>query len=1290
MAKLPKEGRSQEIGRLAGRALGIKLPKPWIETELAGDSDFGLDYLMQLKNKDDEVSFSFYLQLKGTTRPSYSSDKKHISHNFNVTNLKHYHQQEPLVMVAVVDLSESEAKLWECPIYYFWLEDDWFHANQSSLVKQKTVAMKIPTEQLLNPTLDISGFYAKRIEEKFAVAELKRQLGSQSENLVQSISSLTEAITDKPIFLKAIEVSGDEPWIENPSGEIPTLLKQCADGLRSNKITHAIDVLARLGEKLQDFNSHELAEYYFQEASLLALQSNYEDAHKKLKCSIEKSSKDRYKLAYIESMFRLSEIPNDDELTEIAESLSLHDYQNAMLRAKCLVFVGKASEGYELIKQKFPAKVIGQLVILTISGEDDAIDHLIESVDKGAIENDRERYIFHSFAARRAYVKAHGNGLPYGKASPIQGQLNVDAEGMRAAFSNLIEAWKYAKVLGYPSDLAILFDFSPFVFVYFNSLEDLLYHFEQILVERPNHIELIKTYAPLVFNEQQFEKVIELLSRITSHLDTDGFGMLILSNYYLRRYRVALALLEEQEVQIVSDQPQNHDFLFFIGVEMAQELLDEALARKYIGIVEGLESGEALTAVGDFMRKANAEPAKRRLYVNELYDEYIKLRKPPAIAEQLFRYLNSNEMLHATRIVELANDLLSIHELREEDYFHLTQALITTGDFEAALTITDRNVDKERFDPNWSIVRVVCLQRVGKPGIAYNEIKESLDDNRYSSEHLKQYVHLCLQFGLLTQIEEVLVDLLNSSTERTEKLSFLSNLILVYSSSQAFSAKRIKSVRRFGQLVDREDCAEEGQFLLFFLTSQKIDNPKEVEDFQGRLKIYTAQFPDSNVLKQGAIDLDNGADTLIESIHKMTGVSSEQVALWELNKKKIRSGSLPAPFGMLERFLRDTEDIFSSWALANNTEEEILEYKLKQAPQLEQSEFERFLLKDKALLVEDTSLLILSESGVLGKFLDEIDELYLLKSSFDRLSTKSLPLVGSVHRSIPHRILETLNDHKGKLRLISEKSEIPFEVVASELRRSKILLLSDDLNFRNLALLSEEELVSANSFNVVEFLCHRSVISEEEKYALVAKICSFGIHQPNMSIKLLVGSVIFFIGRNVDVDYTQTGFRDIFNKIFSGQRNSSEAVLLFITTLFAASRNSNFQPKASTLVALFRGIIIRHQYASLESFAALLFVYQCSNTRIDRESEFLIASRKHVEYWQDYKAICVEIKGGEVPEQVMITRILSQIFNLTEAARTHAYENVKCCFVPMTETAEIFENRYREFLISQKLFGAKE
>ncbi|WP_426726053.1 hypothetical protein [Enterobacter cloacae complex sp. 289A7] len=74
MSQLPNDSYSQEIGRLAQRALVTKMPRAWIETAMSGDSDYGIDYQIQLKNSLDQVEYNFYLQLKGTTEPSLNLD----------------------------------------------------------------------------------------------------------------------------------------------------------------------------------------------------------------------------------------------------------------------------------------------------------------------------------------------------------------------------------------------------------------------------------------------------------------------------------------------------------------------------------------------------------------------------------------------------------------------------------------------------------------------------------------------------------------------------------------------------------------------------------------------------------------------------------------------------------------------------------------------------------------------------------------------------------------------------------------------------------------------------------------------------------------------------------------------------------------------------------------------------------------------------------------------------------------------------------------------------------------
>jgi len=49
----PKESKIQEIGRLADRVFCSQILFPWIEKDQSGHTDFGIDYLIQVKNSNE-------------------------------------------------------------------------------------------------------------------------------------------------------------------------------------------------------------------------------------------------------------------------------------------------------------------------------------------------------------------------------------------------------------------------------------------------------------------------------------------------------------------------------------------------------------------------------------------------------------------------------------------------------------------------------------------------------------------------------------------------------------------------------------------------------------------------------------------------------------------------------------------------------------------------------------------------------------------------------------------------------------------------------------------------------------------------------------------------------------------------------------------------------------------------------------------------------------------------------------------------------------------------------------
>lgn len=1282
---LPNEGTSQQIGRLAKRALGVKLPSAWIEKELDGDTDFGIDYLIQLKNSNSDLSFSFYFQLKGTTVPEYSADRSYISYDFNVSTLRYYRHQEPLVMVGIVDLKDNEADLSKCPIYFQWLDDEWFSSNIDRLDSQKTISIRIPLSQPIHTALDVYEYYAKRIEEKLAVADLKRELNAQTPDMVQTLVNLTDVISEKPIFLKTVEAGGEEPWIENPKGEIPTILKQCSDSIAANLLTKAQGMINELSEIASMFSEHEHAEFHLQEATILARQGNDKFAYEKFKLAYEKSSKDRYKLSYLESKFRIEEQPTEAELQELAASLPVNEYKNAMLKAKCLVLLGRLEEALQILTDNHPERPLGQLIMLILADKSEAIDDAIENFDTCTLENDRERFWFHALIARRQFVVANKANISSGVSVHMRAYVNADFNGMKNSYENLVRAWEYAKGVGYPSDIIVLFDVSPFVFGYFNRLNDLFNHLDLLLGERPTHVTLIKFYSRLLFNDHQFEKTIDLLTRIDSSLDASERGMLVLSNYSLGRYSIALRILKDNCDTLLRDSPWNAAFVFSVGAEVARESLEDELAENYERIAATFDTGAAFVELSRFMRLCNAEPENRKFHVDNLYKTYIDLGKPLVIAEHLFKFLNPTNEISATQIIEVADQLILSYELREQENFRLAEALITASQFDAAIALANKYIEREFYDPHWRLVKAVCLEKIGRPGLAYDEIKASLNKNRFSNDYLKQYVHICVQFGLLSEVEESLKDLFSSIDDRDEKLRCLSTLIVIYFSQQGSEEKLWNSVARFGQLVDRDNCTEEGQFLIFFLMLPFAKDQEQIAEFQDRLAIYCQKFPDSKILWQGSIDTENGVDSLLSSINKMAGVTPQQQAKWEENKQKIRNGSLPVPFVMLERVLRDTRDLFTTWVLANNSGEGGIEYKLNQSPQLDQERCNIILSQSKALILEDTSILILNEIGLLDKLLAELDEIVILEMTFERINKNHHPLVGSIYGYIPKQILKVLNEHKKKLRILPAVSENPFELIKAEMIRSSIPLLSDDLYALRLITMGDNSIESVNTYNIIEYLTHVSQLSEEEKFNLIAKTCSLGIQQPNMSIRLLADALSYFTGVVNGIDYSDTEFKTIFDKVFSSARNGEDVFILLLDTLLCASENPIFPLNSDTLLSLFRGFLIRHQLESLDSLATFWFIYQCIGTSVKMESEHVQVSSTHATYWSVYVDMIYKIKGTEISLNEIMLRVVMQLFALDTHVRPLAVKNVKSCFIPLTQESDLYAKLLSEIAIKYRL-----
>ena len=482
---------------------------------------------------------------------------------------------------------------------------------------------------------------------------------------------------------------------------------------------------------------------------------------------------------------------------------------------------------------------------------------------------------------------------------------------------------------------------------------------------------------------------------------------------------------------------------------------------------------------------------------------------------------------------------------------------------------------------------------------------------------------------------------------------------------------------------------EEGQFLIFFLTSAKTEDRGEIAEFQERLKNYTNSFPNSPILKQGHIDVEGDADSLIASLHEMAGITDEQVAKWEQNKLMIRNGSLPVPFIMLERFLSDTRDVFTSWILSLNSKDEHLEFKINHAPQLDVKTFELELTPTRTVIIEDTTLLVLHELRLLEVFLDNASEFCLLESTFERVAKNSHPIAGTIHTGLAKGILDSVNKFKSKMVLFHDEERNPVDSYIDAIKKHDALIIVDDLNILRMVNLSNKaQVTSANIFNIIEMLYNQSHISQEDKFSLVTKASSFGFRIPNMTLGLLAETLAFHSKTLNETDYLESEFKVIFDKIFTTQRDTVETVELFLKMLGLAINQYDMILQPLPIVALLRSFLLRHSYKDLESFVAFVFVYLALTTPVKIESQLISTSKKHVDLWKLYQDIKLSISAGKASTKEIIFGVVQQLFMLQEKSRLLAYRNIKHCFVPMTGEIEAFEKTYQEAALQHRLFNS--
>lgn len=1269
MTNLPKEGESQRIGRLAKRALANQLPDNWIEKELDGDSDYGIDYLIQLKNNDSHVEFSFYLQLKGTQSPKYDESKAFISHSFKTSTLEYYLRQDPLVMVAIVDIV-NERRLYECPIYYFWLDDEWFRQNFDKLKNKKTISIQIPISNNLNQDLDIYDFYVSRFREKQAFSELKKGISDQNKSIPETVEFLAKRITEKPIFLKSIENQSEAPWIDNPKGEVVTELKICSDYFSNNRIQDAKQLLNMLDLKKEGFSEYELAEFYFQKGNLLSCEGRFDDAEKNFELAQNFDQRDRYRIAYNESKFKLNSMPSPEELEVVVTTFDDDSLEKCMLKAKALALLQRPSAALELLRLNYPSAITAQIVICTISEQYVELDEIISKNLVTKFGDEREEYIFNSLAARRYfYLAAYQPEVDvYGEIIPFYGRPNYDLLSIKQALNLIRKAWVNAKKMGYPRDIILLMDISPLIYGYFGKLDELSVYIEEVLLERPNNFEIIKPYIPILFSLGRYNKLIEYIKRIEKK-DYHECEMEILSYYFLEKPKQCLKLIEDYEEDLLHSPNDNTAEIFCIGIEIADAIFRSDIVEKYEKIVISLKYGAEFLEIQKFVKKSKEDRNRSDEFIQELYQSYLRLDKSLVIADQLMEYLSPHDKVSAHQLIEISEEILAVRELNNDNYFNLAQAMFTTEKWKDVERLAEKRIEKGVALSKWKFIQAIALQNQGKVGVAYKVISDVVKEGFSNSEQENFYISLCLSLGLIDNAIEFLEGNLVSENNKENKIVTIRKLIAIYANKTGYENNIKAAILKYGELIDQNNCEQEGDYLQLCIRYNPFDCDEKIKNYQIRSNKYFDTFPESTILRKASVNLEGGADSLLASLRKLTGVTLEQEQIWESNKQKLRRREFPIPFCMRGYFLQNTRDVYTTWMFSKHSKDEELEFKVIHAPQSGKDNFFELIDNSNIIIFEETSLLILNDLSLLDSFLKVIPKFSILESVFKKINlTTHEPI--SINSQISSNILKAIQNNLEKLQLINdEKKDFKYDC---DLNDERVLLLTDDLYLACLVKQQNSNVSFGNVFNVLEFLFHRNILSEDEFHEHIVNFLNVGIIDVSMRVDFLGELINYHLGKTDVENYEDTGFKCIFDKMLIQKSNFRDKQKLFLD-MFSWVDISDLSPDA--LISLIRKLLEDHPMFDPQNVVNTWFVYCGLKREILKDTDTSV-SKIHEDLWLKYKQVIGILNSTKYSNEILLRDFIKVTENLDKNISVIVLNNLKASFSPDTN-----EYKYLETII---------
>jgi hypothetical protein len=1277
MDKLPQMGVSKKIGQKAERALKARAPDNWADVDQSGDYDFGIDAVVTV-DTDLGMGFSFFLQLKGIDNPNDNGTGT-IDRTLKLKTLNFYRLQAPEVMIAVVDLSNYEQSREGCPIYYKWLDEEFFEEIERKPSTQKEMVVKVEMSNVLDKHLDVIPFLKQRTTMIIGAKNLAKSIENAGADPISAISDFNKAIPNKPQLIETISLNtnSDVPWVVTPENQFSEILKNSQNLIKTGLLPKAREILEGLLVEKAQLSEHEQAELLSQLATTSSANGDFTEALNYRQEASGLTVLVKYDLEYFDSIFTVDEDPESDLLEDIVKKISGTTIRERMVKAKCLALLGRVQEALDLFSESETSEQLRRLWVSRMVLDDDLFEVSNRAIDPLTLNNDDDKFLYYLICGSKLYHQAINDYENIGDDAPVHGRLGYDMDDLSECLELFDKGWEAAERLCYPSNILSILEESFHVYSILGCVERLRKHLLNMLYQSPKCLPVLRTLIRLESNATNPKKSLAYIDQLGDKLEPEQVSVAVYDNYRLAEYKQALEWTLNHMGLLLNCPSEIASKTLGLGLICALSRMDQTAESIIREKLEVFNESNIVIAISEYFYQLESNPKNKKQLDENLWCVYEELERPVSIAEQLLRTIPVNEK--PERIINLASRVLEFRELSSSEYKLYCDALIQVEQWGQVALIADkflaRNVDLEV----WSVIKALGLENQGDLAGALSYLESYLDQGAKSEAISNNAASLNFMLGRTEKAEELLLDIYSGEGNIQKKINALKSLIFIYSNNPDSEKKLNTAIINFGNLINRDDEIDEGQFLMFCITLYKGEDDQVRTEIQSRLQSYTVNFPNSKILRTAYLPVDGGAEDILASLERAAGITNQQKEQWEKNRLQVASGSLPIPFSMLHRFLSDSNNVYSSWAILKSMNDSCPEYNLKHTPY----NMDRIFTKDTTWMSEvffdEVSLIMLADLGLLSHVLDETNQVYILTSVFQDLQRNSHAFFGGVQAAIASQIYSLLNRHSEKLRLLKSSSDNFFKDYPNKSVYEDVVWICDDFNLAALVdiELNQDSLPKANVFNVIACFTNSNILSIEESIDKTEMLLELNTGSAGITPVMVSQIFLKYVNQNKET-FIHGRFRRSLEALINPATLDFHSTYDLVSKMFSyIHRATDIDIDRSQLKEFLDYFALKFPVIDISEHYALWFVSSCFLLNPVYEYEVLKQSLKHKKLWDLYSEV-FRLHFGEQAAEVMFEPIIDCIFKDTSNDKSFTHDRINAAFMPGLPESDLFQALYQK------------